>query len=476
MKSGKTKLFLENFLVYGVGGVISKLIPLVMLPIVSRLMPDVFSFGISDLSNTVSSFGCSLAVIGMYDAMYRMYFEKEQNSYKKKVCSTTIIFTAMMSLLVALIMIMGKNIIAKYFFGDAKYYYLVYITAATTLVSATNQIVSAPTRMQNKRKIFLITNTVSPLLSYSIAIPLILNGYYLIALPVAALISGVTMELIFLLLNKEWFYFKLFDKALLKQLLMIAIPLFPNFLIYWVFNSSDKVMIANLLNVGEAGIYSMGSKLGQISQLIYTAFAGGWQFFAFSTMAEDDQVNSNSKIFEYLGLISLIVSLFMFALSHLIFKLLFIGDYVDGYIVSPYLFMAPLMQMLFQIAANQFIVIKKTWPNMFILIVGAIINVILNIILIPAMGIEGAAIATLIGYICSDVICCIVLSRMKLMVISKRFLYIVILATTYILIWRVFINTSNFFGFVGACITTLAMVLFYKKEICIIVQRCKKNK
>ena len=84
MKSGKTKLFLENFLVYGVGGVISKLIPLVMLPIVSRLMPDVFSFGISDLSNTVSSFGCSLAVIGMYDAMYRMYFEKEQNSYKKR--------------------------------------------------------------------------------------------------------------------------------------------------------------------------------------------------------------------------------------------------------------------------------------------------------------------------------------------------------------------------------------------------------
>jgi len=30
--------------------------------------------------------------------------------------------------------------------------------------------------------------------------------------------------------------------------------------------------------------------------LIYTAFAGGWQYFAFSTMKEDDQVQSNSNI------------------------------------------------------------------------------------------------------------------------------------------------------------------------------------
>ena len=49
----------------------------------------------------------------------------------------------------------------------------------------------------------------------------------------------------------------------------------------------------------------------------------------------------------------------MFALSHLIFKLLFIGDYVDGYIVSPYLFMAPLMQMLFQIGNRGIAIISN---------------------------------------------------------------------------------------------------------------------
>ena len=144
-------MFIENFIVYGLGGVISKLIPLIMLPIITRLMPDTSYFGISDMSNTVVSFGSALAVIGMYDAMYRMFFEKEDLFFRKKICSTTLLFTVIMSIITASLMIVTKNIIAKYFFGNTAFTYLVYISAITTLVSATNQIVSLPTRMQNKR-------------------------------------------------------------------------------------------------------------------------------------------------------------------------------------------------------------------------------------------------------------------------------------------------------------------------------------
>ena len=44
-----------------------------MVPIVTRLMPDSSYYGISDLSNTVIQFGSAFAVMGMYDAMYRMF-------------------------------------------------------------------------------------------------------------------------------------------------------------------------------------------------------------------------------------------------------------------------------------------------------------------------------------------------------------------------------------------------------------------
>ena len=125
----------------------------------------------SDLSNTLVQFGSAIAVMGMYDAMYRMFFEKEDEKYKKSICSTALIFTIFTSIIVFVIMIILKELIAKYFFSNAKYAYIVYLSAMATLVGATNSIISAPTRMQNKRKIFLITNTISPLLSYSISIP-----------------------------------------------------------------------------------------------------------------------------------------------------------------------------------------------------------------------------------------------------------------------------------------------------------------
>lgn len=471
----KLKLFIENFLVYGFGGIISKLIPLMMVPIVTRIMPTTDYFGISDLSNTVVQFASALAVMGMYDAMYRMFFEKEDEEFKKDVCSTALVFTVVMSVIVFLILIVNKNQIAHYFFSDTKYAYIVYISAMATLVGATNGIISAPTRMQNKRKIFLVTNTISPILSYFISIPMLLAGYYTIALPFAAVIAGITMEITFGILNHQWFDLRRFNWDLLKKLLVIAIPLLPNFLIYWVFNSCDKVMITNMIGIGDAGIYSVGSKLGHASQLIYTAFAGGWQFFAFSTMKEDNQVESNSLVFEYLGIISFVATSFICAWSYGLFKVLFSEEYLSGYIVAPYLFLAPLLQMLFQVACNQFLVIKKTWPNMLILSAGAAVNVIINLALIPVLGIEGASIATLFGYIVSDILCVIVLCKMKLMVVRKKFLFSCLVMVTYLLIWRILFSSKLLSATILALILTTVYLVLYKSELALLFTAVKSK-
>ena len=104
-------------------------------------------------------------------------------------------------------------------------------------------------------------------------------------------------------------------------------------------------------------------------------------------MKEDNQVKSNSMIFEYLGIISFAATAFICALAYPVFKVLFTEQYLSGYIVAPYLFLAPLLQMLFQVAANQFLVVKKTWPNLYILSVGAVANIAINYFLIPILGI-----------------------------------------------------------------------------------------
>lgn len=459
------KLFLENILVYGLGGVISKAVPLLMLPIITRLMPDTFYFGLNDISTTIVSFGSAIAVLGMYDAMFRLFFDREDEDYRKMICSTTLAFTIGLSILVFCILIFFKETWAQIFFADRKYTNLLVLSAMSILIGATNSIVSAPTRMRNQRKVFLVTNTLSPIISYAISIPLLVKGMYIVALPLAAVISALTIEIIFAVLNHGWFSIKRIDFSYLRPLLAIAIPLFPNFLVYWVFNSCDRLMISQMLGMDYNGIYAIGGKVGQVSQLIYTAFAGGWQFFAFSTMKDKDQVDMTSHIFEYLAAIAFGAGILMAACSKTIFRILFTGDYVQGYTVAPYLFLAPLMLMLFQVIVNQFIVIKKTWYNLLALVVGALVNVVLNYILIPLIGIEGAAIGTLVGYIVSIVITATILIRMGLLRISYKFYVLSFSLFAYFLLWRFAMRNLLLIPLVIAIFILIGYCILFKKDI-----------
>ncbi len=461
----KLKLFLENFIIYGFGGIINKLIPLIMIPIITRLMPDKTYFGISDMANAIVSFGAAIAVMGMYDAMYRMFFEKDDQEYKKKVCSTTVVFVYVTAVIVGVAVVFARNMLAKYFLGSTECAFIIYYVAFNVMTDTVNTIIASPTRMQNHRKTYLTTNAVGPLISYAMSIVLLKQGYYYIAMPLGLLCSSLTIHVIYLIINRKWFSLKLFDFSLLKTMLPIGLPMAVNTLTYWVFHSCDRLMITNIMNVGEAGVYAIGSKLGHASQLVYTAFAAGWQYFAFSTMKEDDQVESNSAVFEYLGVISFAITMFVCALSYPIFVLLFEEEYIPGYIVAPYLFIAPLLLMLFQVIANQFLVIKKTWPNMIILIIGAASNVGFNYILIPRMGIEGAAVGTLIGYVVSLVIACVVLLRMKLLVIKGRFYVSVCVMAAVMTAWRLFASRAILPSLAMAVAGSLIIMVLYFGDI-----------
>ncbi|MCR5419588.1 MAG: polysaccharide biosynthesis C-terminal domain-containing protein [Lachnospiraceae bacterium] len=472
----KFKLFMENFIIYGLGGIINKLIPLVMIPVITRLMPDTTYYGISDMANIMVSFGTAIAVLGMYDAMYRLFFEKDESEYRIKVCSTTLAFVGCTSILISFLLIVFKKRLSYFFLGSSKVSFIIYLIAVAVFFEGVNTIIASPTRMQNKRKIYLITNTVGPAISYTMSILLLIKGHYLIAMPLGLLISSLFIHITYIIINKSWFSYKFIDLKMLRVMLPIGIPMAVNTLTYWVYNSCDRLMITNLINVGESGVYANGAKLGHASQLVYTAFAAGWQYFAFSTMKEEDQVKSNSLVFEYLGAVSFAVSMFVCTFSKSIFKVLFTSEYQRGYIIAPYLFLAPLLLMLFQVISNQFLVIKKTWPNMLILILGAVVNIGLNYILIPRIGIEGAAVATLSGYIVALIIAAAVLSRMKLFKVSVRFPAASVVMLLVMLLWRLLLSDNMPAMLVLSVAGVIIIMLLYIKDLRFLVNRIKVRK
>ncbi len=128
--------------------------------------------------------------------------------------------------------------------------------------------------------------------------------------------------------------------------------------------------------------------------------------------------------------------------------------------MSPYLFISPLIIILFQIVSSQFLIIKKSYFISISLVLGALINVILNYYLIKKMGIEGAAVATIIGYLFSLGIVGLVAAKDRLIIINYRIILsflISILSTIFIKLF----NIQNSFPLVLliSCITIIIILL-----------------
>lgn len=424
MKS-KLKLFLENFIFYGGISMLQKALPFITLPIITKLLPKSSDYGISDMFNLIISFGSAVAILGMYDAIFREYFEKkEDENYKKMITSTGLGTVLISSLIISSIVFLFNEQISMYLFSEKIYKNLVILSAIGIYISSINTIVISPTRMKNQRKVFFITGILFPIIGFMITYLCIKIGYTYEALIYGTIAMNAISLITFYILNKKEFSLKKFDKKIAKELLKIGIPLVPTFLIYWIFNSMDRVMINKMLGAEELGIYSVGAKVSSVSQLIYTAFAGGWSYFAFSTMKDKEQVKTNSKIFEYLGVVSFIVFIIAQPFISPVFDTFFKGSYIRGKEVFSFLFLSPLILMLFQTVGNQVIVVKKSYLSTLALLIGAVLNILLNYILIESYGIEGAAFSTLNSYFISVILMCVICYKLNLFTISKRFLMI----------------------------------------------------
>ena len=417
----KLKLFLENFLFYGGISMLQKALPFVTLPIITKLLPDSKNYGISDMFNLIISFGSAIAILGMYDAIFREYFEKKEDvEYKKTVTSTGLGIVLISSLILSIIIFLFNNKLSFYLFSDEKYKKLIILSAIGIFISSLNTIVITPTRMKNQRKIFFFTGIIGFIVTYYF----LKRNFTYEALVYGTVVMNSLSLILFYILNKKEFSLKKFDKKIAKELLKIGIPLVPTFLIYWIFNSMDRVMINKMLGTRELGIYSVGAKVSSVSQLIYTAFAGGWSYFAFSTMKDKEQVKINSKVFEYLGIISFMVFIIAQPFISPVFDIFFKGTYTRGKEVFSFLFLSPLILMLFQTVGNQAVVIKKSYLSTMALLLGAVLNIFLNYILIKSHGIEGAAFSTLNSYFISVILMCVICYKLELFKISKKFLII----------------------------------------------------
>ena len=103
-------------------------------------------------------------------------------------------------------------------------------------------------------------------------------------------------------------------------------------------------------------------------------------------------------------------------------------------------------------------------------------NIILNWVMIPAVGIEGASIATLLGYIISILLCVIILKKMKLININVKVYVNVIVFASFFAVWRILVHDSIILSIIFGIIAECLYIFIYKDILASAIGRLKKKK
>jgi len=346
---------------------------------------------------------------------------------------------------------------------------VVTIAGIGAFIYAIQSVVSAPSRLNNQRKDFLISSLLNGVLYYILVLGFVhyFRGYW--SMIFSALISSIIVLLYFSVKNRV--YFKLFsiDINIMKRLFRVGIPLLPIFIIYWFFQANSKIAIANYCGLSEQGIFSIALKVASISEFIQVSFSSGYSYFTFSTMKDKDQMKLKSILFEYLGIISFLSLFILIFLNKQIFSILFDGDFSKGYIVFPYLFISPFILILYQIIANQFTILRKSYFSTVVITSAALLNYFITPFLTKEFGIEGAASAQLLSYLFCLIFLYVIANKMGIFKVSVKFIIVFALFIVFIVLY--FLKISNILIF--APILFLTFLFAYFSEFSILINRIK---
>lgn len=165
----------------------------------------------------------------------------------------------------------------------------------------------------------------------------------------------------------------------------------------------DVLMLAELRSDFEVGIYAVASRMSESGYFFAAAIATSY-FPVLSKAKSDDReyYNEIKKLVFRLILICLVVMISVVLIAYPVINFFYGLDYEESY----YVLLIHVLAMLFvyvRAAFSKWIVLENLLHySLLTHLCGAVVNVVLNVVLIPYWGVYGAAFSTLISYAVSS--------------------------------------------------------------------------
>lgn len=392
-----SKLF-KNSIIYTIGNLLPKIASFILVPIYSRyLTPS--DYGITSSMSVLTMILAIVFTLAVERSINRLYYDFKTENERKDFLGTINYAIVILSSLILLLLFIFSNLVEKIFSSISFYPYYVYAILAAFL----NILVTVPTmyyRVEEKAKMFVGLSLIrfAATIVFTLALVVWLKqgaeGYLK-----ASLLAALFVFPIFLIITLRITNFTI-KPDILKSSLKFSLPMIPVMVSAWVLNLSDRIFIERYLSLADVGIYSIGYSAAGFVLLFTGAFYTAYSPHFYKIANSKDKVDAKAELAKTNNIfiiatmaICFVVSLF----SKEIIQILFDPRYHQAYIYIPIISLAYFFQQLNGLNHLMIYQEKKTIVVMYIIIVCATVNVLLNFLLIPLIGAYGAAITTLLA-------------------------------------------------------------------------------
>jgi O-antigen/teichoic acid export membrane protein len=381
--------------VYGLGGVISRVIAVFLLPIYTRYL-EPSELGAVGVIIAMSAVLVTILRGGISSAFFRFYFDSQEPAHRLLVIRTSFWFTmATATAGLAAGVLLAEPIADALGLGNEN---LVRAGFGAIWAQMNYEQLTALFRAEQRPLAFVAGSLANIAITVTATVLLVVvyeQG------PVGVIVGNFTgtlaVYLVLLAYRREQLGLQ-FSRPLLRDMESFGLPLVPAALALIAVNFSDRIFLSHLADLREVGLYEIGVRIASAMVLLLTAFRTAWPAFAYSIEDDGEAKRTYAYVLTYLIVAATWVATALGLLAPWLVRLLATPEFHEGQrVVAPLAFAGAIFAgyIVVSIGVGR---ARRTQFNWVVAGLAAVVNVIGNVTLIPAYGMMGAAAATVAAY------------------------------------------------------------------------------
>jgi O-antigen/teichoic acid export membrane protein len=387
--------------VYGLSSAAPQVVGLVTLPIVARVLTT-SEYGVLEIALVTVGLVAICADLGLASASQRSFFDYtgERVSERQSVLATTLVATMTSVCALAALGFAFRAQIADLLFGTSTEAAVVTWMAALLIAMQLSAFAREVLRLHFWAHAYFVSSVVAAVLGGIVSVVgvTVLNGG-----PRAMLAGGVVGAVsggVYGMVRARGCYTGHLSRAELGRMLSYGLPLIPTALAVWALTFVDRLLLESLGSLSLVGEYAMANRLASVLLLVVTAFGIAFSPFALDLRTRDPERERAVRARVLTALVALLTfvgaSLSVFAREAIAVLAPAFEDAADtvGLLCLGTLLYGIASVVMLEISIARRTVIFAVYSG-----VGALVNVALNLVLIPLLGVVGAGISTAAAFL-----------------------------------------------------------------------------